>query len=172
MADATPTTGEHGHVKPPQDTRLATTKFNMKYLFDPKNASHQPSQFRTRALLRSLRYVTIFIFWRVVRYAKYAAIGAITAALATTAIGSVVSGVGFVVAPTGIVGGATIGLVWAVAKFGWRRVWKDGKKSGEADGHGDARRDEREYAEGVDDLGRGERRVMEVRTPGARVEPW
>ncbi|KAF2209664.1 hypothetical protein CERZMDRAFT_100075 [Cercospora zeae-maydis SCOH1-5] len=175
-ASATTTRGEHAQqTNRVQESRLTTTKSNLKYLFDPKkNASHQPSQFRTRALLRSLRYITIFVFWRLVRYAKYAAVGALTAALATTAVGSVISGVGFVVAPTGIVGGAVMGVVWGVGKLGWSRVWRGAKNKKErSDGEGDARRDEREDAEGLDDLGRGERRVGEVRTPaGTRVEPW
>jgi len=82
------------------------------------------------------------------------------AAVSGTAIGSMVSGVGFLVAPTGILGGAGVGLVWALAKFGWKRV-------GGRTGDGDARRDEREDAEGREDE---ERAAKAVKVP--RTEPW
>jgi hypothetical protein len=94
-----------------------------------------------------------------VRYAKYAATGALIAAVSGTAIGSLVSGVGFLVAPTGILGGAGVGLIWALAKFGWRRV--GGRKGATSE---DPRRDEREDAEGA------EEEVRAVRVP--RTEPW
>ena len=142
-----------------QQTRLQKTTSHLKYLYSPTTAN-QPAHLRTRTLLRSFRYLALFVFWRVVRYAKYAATGALIAAVSGTAIGSLVSGGGFLVAPTGILGGAGVGLVWALAKFGWRRV---GPKSGRKGGEGDPRRDEREDAKG----GEGER---EVRGPG--MEPW
>ena len=83
--------------------------------------------------------------------------GALATAVAGTAIGSVASGAAFVIAPTGILGGAGVGLLWAVGKFGWRRARArvDGKRGG------DARRDEREDAEGEE---------VKVRVP--RTEPW
>jgi len=83
--------------------------------------------------------------------------GALATAVAGTAIGSVVSGAAFVIAPTGILGGAGVGLLWAVGKFGWRRARA---RVGRGE---DARRDEREDAE-------GEEEVKEVRVP--RTEPW
>lgn len=91
------------------------------------------------------------------RYAKYAATGALIAAVSGTAIGSLVSGVGFLVAPTGILGGAGVGLIWALAKFGWRRVGRKGAASE------DPRRDEREDAKGAEE-------ERAVRVP--RTEPW
>lgn len=106
----------------------------------------------------------MFSFWRLVRYAKYAAVGALTAAVASTVIGSVMSAAAFVIAPTGILGGAGVGLVWAVAKFGWRRAHKKLLNQGEHHG-GDPRKDERGDAE------TGQREA-EVRSPSARVEPW
>ncbi|KAI5369985.1 hypothetical protein Slin15195_G008630 [Septoria linicola] len=141
-----------------QHDRLSAAKANIKFLVDPKTGP-QPQQLRTRAFLRSVRYLTIFLFWRLVRYAKYAAVGALTAAVASTAIGSVVSGAAFVVAPTGLLGGATVGIVWAVAKFGWRRVHAKPRK-GSQHHDGDPRTDEREDAEQT--LAKRE----------ARVEPW
>lgn len=92
------------------------------------------------------------------RYAKYAATGALIAAVSGTAIGSVVSGVGFLVAPTGVLGGAGVGVLWALGRFGWRRVGRG------REGEGDARRDERVDAEGGD----GEERTVKV----PRTEPW
>lgn len=85
--------------------------------------------------------------------------GALATAVAGTAIGSVVSGAAFVIAPTGILGGASVGLLWAVGKFGWRRARArvDGR------GRGDARRDEKEDAE-------GEEEEVKVRVP--RTEAW
>ena len=142
---------------PTQQTRLQKTTSHLKYLYSPSTAN-QPAHLRTRTLLRSFRYLALFVFWRVVRYAKYAATGALIAAVSGTAIGTLVSGVGFLVAPTGILGGAGVGLVWALAKFGWRRVGK-GRKIGD----GDPRRDEREDAKGGEE-------VREVRVP--RTEPW
>lgn len=142
-----------------QQTRLQKTSSHLKYLYSPSDPANQPAHLRTRTLLRSFRYLALFVFWRVVRYAKYAATGALIAAVSGTAIGSLVSGVGFLVAPTGILGGAGVGLVWALAKFGWRRVGGKGRKTGE----GDPRRDEREDAKGAEEVG-------EVRVP--RTEPW
>lgn len=86
--------------------------------------------------------------------------GALATAVAGTAIGSVVSGAAFVIAPTGILGGAGMGLLWAVGKFGWRRA----KKRVDAKGRGgDPRMDERADAE-------GEEEVKPIRVP--RTEPW
>jgi len=110
-----------------------------KYLYDPKHNA-APGRYRTRAFLRTLRYVGIFLFWRLVRYAKYAAVGAITAAVAGTTIGAFASGVGFLLAPTGILGGAGIGLLWGLGKFGWRTLARR-VKHGDVEG-ANARHDE------------------------------
>ncbi|GAB7337225.1 hypothetical protein MBLNU457_g2601t2 [Dothideomycetes sp. NU457] len=130
-----------------------------KYLYDPKH-NPAPGRYRTRAFLRTLRYVGIFLFWRLIRYAKYAAVGAITAAVAGTTIGAFASGVGFLIAPTGILGGAGIGLTWAIAKFGWKRFAKT-VKHGDVDGSS-ARHDEQN--EEVD------LRRDVINQP--RVDPW
>lgn len=161
MATAASTT----QLAPPPDHQSAQSKLSkasnsIKYLYDPANGP-QPERLRTRSLLRSVRYISIFIFWRLFRYAKYAATGALAAAVAGTAIGSVVSGAAFVIAPTGILGGAGVGLLWAVGKFGWRRA--KARVSKARSGDGDARADEREDAE-------GEEVKAPVRMP--RTEPW
>ncbi|KAF2772902.1 hypothetical protein EJ03DRAFT_257281, partial [Teratosphaeria nubilosa] len=120
---------------------LTKAKNTIKYMVDPKTGP-QPAQLRTSAFLRSLRYITIFLFWRLVRYAKYAAVGAAVAAISGTAIGSVMSGAAFLIAPTGILGGAGVGLLWAVGRFGWRKA-KARLQRGQHDGHGDPRQDEK-----------------------------
>jgi hypothetical protein len=121
-------------------TTLQTAKRNLQFLYDP-SSPNAPTKRRTRYLLRTLRYTLKFLFWRLVRYAKYAAVGAFTAAIAGTAIGSVASGAAFVIAPTGIVGGAGVGLLWGLGKFGWRTLARR-VRSGEVHG-ADAREDER-----------------------------
>ncbi|KAI9746624.1 MAG: hypothetical protein M1818_000338 [Claussenomyces sp. TS43310] len=102
---------------------LASAKHNFAYLWNPSsNKAHAPARLRTRALLRSLRYIGVFVFWRVVRYAKYALVGSIVAALGATAFGGVVSGVGFLAAPPTIATSLGIGLIWAVGKWGFRKM--------------------------------------------------
>jgi hypothetical protein len=102
---------------------LTSAKQNLHFLFAPDSpSSPRPAHLRTRALLRSLRYIGIFIFWRIVRYAKYAVVGSIVAALGATAFGGVVSGVGWILAPPTILGTAGIGVVWAIGKWGFRKM--------------------------------------------------
>jgi hypothetical protein len=90
-------------------TALATTKRNLRYLYNPATAPGAISSRRTRYLLRVLRSSLIFVFWRVVRYAKYIAIGSLIATIGAGAFGTVVSGAGFVLAPTGILGTVAAG---------------------------------------------------------------
>ena len=134
MATSQASTG-HGHLEklahPSQSSSLQKAKRTLAFLVNPADASSAPDRRRTRALLRSFRYATIFLFWRLVRYAKYAAVGALTAAIAGTAIGSVASGAAFVIAPPGIFAGAGVGFIWALGKFGWRMFGRR-MKTGEA----------------------------------------
>jgi len=117
---------EAANLQAKASTALQQAQRTVSFLVHP-DSSNAPARRRTRALLRSLRYIGVFLFWRLFRYAKYAAVGAITAAIAGTAIGSIASGAAFVVAPPGIFAGAGVGLVWGLGKFGWRvlarRVW-------------------------------------------------
>lgn len=153
--------GDHGSKA--ENDALSKSKVAIKFLVDPKTGP-QPTHLRTRTILRSLRYVTIFIFWRLVRYAKYAAVGAIVAAVSGTAIGSVASGAAFLLAPTGILGGAGVGLLWAVGRFGWRRA-RARMDRRHHDESGDPRKDEQEDAhEGAIEQERA------IRLP--RAEPW
>jgi hypothetical protein len=50
---------------------LTSAKRNLRYLYSPTSSTAQPARFRTRALLRTLRFTLIFIFWCLVCYAKY-----------------------------------------------------------------------------------------------------
>ncbi|KAJ4340564.1 hypothetical protein N0V95_007488 [Ascochyta clinopodiicola] len=123
---------------------LATTKQNLRYLYNPQTAgAGAVSSRRTRALLRVLRSSLIFVFWRVVRYAKYVAIGSLVATIGAGAIGTFVSGAGFVLAPTGIAGTIIASSVWGIGRFAIRRVrgrWERGHGYGDAEESAEARR--------------------------------
>jgi hypothetical protein len=60
-------------------------------------------------------YVLRYVIRRLLRYAKYAAVGAVAAVLGTTLLGTLGSGLAFFAAP-GLLGGAGIGLATALAK--------------------------------------------------------
>lgn len=119
---------------------LASTKTNLRYLYDPKTANGVSSR-RTRAFLRVLRSSLIFIFWRVVRYAKYVAIGSLVATVGAGVFGTFVSGAGFVLAPTGILGTVVAGTTWGIGRFAVRRL-KGRWDRGHGYGGNEERRDE------------------------------
>ncbi|KAG9241355.1 hypothetical protein BJ878DRAFT_521183 [Calycina marina] len=102
---------------------LTSAKQNLQYLWKPNspNVLH-PTGLRTRALLRSLRFIGIFVFWRVVRYAKYALVGSVVAAIGASAFGGVISGAAFVLAPPTLFTSVGIGLIWAMGKWGFRKM--------------------------------------------------
>jgi hypothetical protein len=110
--------------------------------------------------LRSLRFIGIFVFWRIVRYAKYALVGSIIAAVGATAFGGAVSGVGFLLAPPTLATSVGIGAIWAIGKWGFRKMGV-GEKAGEG-----AVRDVRKSEEGV----RRDGTWKEVQGP--RAMPW
>jgi len=129
---------------------LATTKRNLRYLYNPKSAPNAIQSRRTRTVLRVLRSSLIFVFWRLVRYAKYVAIGSLVATIGAGAFGTVVSGAGFVLAPTGILGTVLAGSVWGVGRFVVRRLghrWEHGRGYGEVEEEMDEHRglEAREY---------------------------
>ncbi|KAK5108993.1 hypothetical protein LTR62_007627 [Meristemomyces frigidus] len=163
MATA-PTTLQHPPGTNQNPSTLSKARDSIKFLVDPKTGP-QPHHLRTRALLRSLRYFTIFAFWRLIRYAKYALVGAAVAAISGTAIGSVVSGTAFLIAPTGVLGGAGVGVLWAIGKFGWRRARARYEGGRAREGRGDARADERDDAR----EGEGKGDVV-IKAP--RADPW
>ena len=139
---------------------LQVAKQDIKYLIDPKKNPLAAHTRRTRVFLRTARYVAKFIFWRLIRTLKYAAVGAATAAVAGTAIGSVLSGAAFFIAPTGIFAGAGVGLIWGLGKFGWRILAKRIRR-GDAE-HADARKDEKHEGHGEEE--------QVVRPPS--IDPW
>ena len=126
-----------------QQSRSAFAAYhrNLHYLLAP-SSSTQPARFRTRALLRSLHYLGKFILYRLVRYAKYAAVAFAVGAIGAGVFGSVVSGVGFIVAPTGILGSIAAAGVWGTGRFIARRAHKKWIERG-----GDAGETLREQAE-------------------------
>jgi hypothetical protein len=121
---------------------LASTKQNLRYLWDPKTAGSQAvSSRRTRAVLRLLRSSFIFVFWRAVRYAKYIAIGSLIATIGAGAFGTFVSGAGFVLAPTGIAGTIIASSIWGVGRYALGRVkkrWERGPGYGKVEEREDA----------------------------------
>jgi hypothetical protein len=124
-------------------TALSSAKHNLRYIYDPKTASDIPTRRRTRAALRLLRSSLIFVFWRLVRYAKYVAIGSLIATLSAGAFGTVVSGAGFVLAPTGIAGTIVAGTIWGGGKLVMKMLhkrWGKGHGYGEVEGMREERR--------------------------------
>ncbi|KAH6655159.1 hypothetical protein BKA67DRAFT_657114 [Truncatella angustata] len=115
------------HADAASKSALTKAKHNLTYLFNPKDTAHAPARLRTRALLRSLRYISTFIFWRIVRYGKYVVVGSVVAALSATAVGSFATGVGWLVAPPTIAGTIGIGALWTIGKWGFSKT-KVGKR--------------------------------------------
>ncbi len=103
-------------------TALATAKRNISFLISPGDARNVPGKFRTRAFLKACHYLGVFLFWRLVRYAKYAAMGAIVAGISATAFGSVVSGAAFFVAPPTFAASTGVGVLWMIGKWGFRKA--------------------------------------------------
>ncbi|KAF7189199.1 hypothetical protein HII31_09621 [Pseudocercospora fuligena] len=132
---------------------------NFNYLINP-GTSDQPGRFRTRALLRTLRYISQFVIWRLVRWAKYAAVAFAVA----TVGGTLVSGAGFVLAPTGIAGSIVAASVWGIGKYIARKAHNRWKDSG-----GDVGNAARERA---GDEARDRRLVTDSTEVGASAVPW
>jgi hypothetical protein len=113
---------------------LISAKRNFRYLINPKNKAGHPAHLRTRALLRTVRYVSTFILWRLVRYAKYAAVGAVAAALGATVFGSAVTGVAWIAAPTSITAAIVSGTLWYGGKWAARRLHRRWEVTGKDNG--------------------------------------
>lgn len=158
-SDLEPSTETKANIR--SSSALQSAKRNLHYLLAPNspNAPH-PAHLRTRALLRSLRFIGIFIFWRIVRYAKYALVGSLVAAIGASAFGGVVSGAAFVLAPPTIASSVGIGMIWMLGKWGFRKMGIAEKVAGNAEGR------VRSEADGV----RADGRLGDVQGPGA--VPW
>lgn len=129
------------------DSALVNARRNFKYLINPTTpAGDRPARLRTRALLRSLRYITQFIFWRLVRWAKYAAVGAVAAAVGATAFGAFASGIGWVLAPPSI-GASIVAMgIWKGGSFAAQRLHRRWRETGK-----DAGQEQRERQEDMSD---------------------
>ncbi|GAA5910913.1 hypothetical protein JCM6882_001930 [Rhodosporidiobolus microsporus] len=149
--EAAPTTPVH----PEPTTRLGRTRANAAYLINPTTAA-APRSLVTRSSLKTVRYVLKFVFWRLVRYAKYALIGAGTAALAGTFIGTALPVVGALIVPSMPVA-AAMGATTALIKFTWRHRGNHFRQGWLAGGEGrDARKDEQRDAADANEQLKGE----------------
>ncbi|EME42598.1 hypothetical protein DOTSEDRAFT_73441 [Dothistroma septosporum NZE10] len=161
-----PTTPSSDEVAVSQQstTALKNARRNFNYLLNPGNSTDRPGRLRTRAFLRTFRYIAQFIIWRLIRWAKYAAVGMAVATVAATGFGTVVSGAGFVLAPTGIAGSIVAASVWGVGKYVARKANARWKKGG-----GDLGDEARERAS---DGMREERMLNEGYEGGGAAVPW
>ncbi|KAK5047355.1 hypothetical protein LTR84_006878 [Exophiala bonariae] len=128
-----PHSGDDLAVQQQSNSALRNAKRNLNFFLSP--ASHgapgeRPARLRTRALLRTLRYVTQFIFWRLVRWAKYVAVGSLVAAVGATAFGGAITGVAWLAAPPTIGASIIAASLWGVGRHIARRAHKRWVKSG------------------------------------------
>ncbi|GAA6022778.1 hypothetical protein JCM8202_002775 [Rhodotorula sphaerocarpa] len=135
-----------------QPTRLSKARTGLAFLANPKqHPLPAGSSLVTRSSLRTLRYVLKFVFWRLVRYAKYAMIGAGTAALAGTVLGTALPWLGALIVPSMPVA-AAMGATTALIKYTWRHTGNCFLKGWSAGGQGhDARADEAGDAQDASD---------------------
>lgn len=125
--------GDELAVQQQSNSALRNAKRNLNFLLSPNShgaPGERPARLRTRALLRTLRYVTQFIFWRLVRWAKYVAVGSLVAAVGATAFGGAITGVAWLAAPPTIGASIIAATVWGVGKHIARRGHKRWVKSG------------------------------------------
>lgn len=110
---------------------LVSARRNLNFLISPTSPNtDKPARFRTRALLRTVRYIGQFIIWRLVRWAKYVAVGALVAAIGATAFGGAISGVAWLAAPPTLGASILAASVWGVGRFAARRLHARWKKDG------------------------------------------
>ncbi len=170
-----PSRGRHGielthendevAVQQQSKSALINAKRNLNYLFSPTTANvDKPARLRTRALLRTCRYIGQFIIWRLVRWAKYAAVGALIAAVGATAFGGMITGVGWLAAPPTFGASIIAASIWGVGKFAARKLHGRWKREG-----GDVGAEIRERAE---DEGAVRREGSYGIDMGPRAVPW
>src|ERR1700748_717616 len=113
-----------GSSEPPPTTKKpvshSSIRRNLAYLINPQRPN-QPARLRTRTALKTIHYVAVFIFWRLLRTVRYAIVGSVIAGFQGTVLGPLASGAAFFLAPTGILAGAGAGIMWALFRFRWRR---------------------------------------------------
>jgi hypothetical protein len=119
------------------NSALINARRNFNFLISPNSDSDKPTRRRTRALLRTCRYLGQFIFWRLVKWAKYAAVAALVAAISASTIGGVVTGAAWIAAPPTVGASIFAACLWGVGKYAARKMhaqWKKtGKDTGEAE---------------------------------------
>ncbi|ORY35711.1 hypothetical protein BCR39DRAFT_511688 [Naematelia encephala] len=98
---------------------LHKAKVNLSYLALGSKAGAAPASIATRSALSTTRYVIRYIVRRLLRYAKYAAYGALITTIGGGLLGTLGSGLAFFAAPS-IGLGMGIGVITALTKFGWR----------------------------------------------------
>ncbi|WVR09444.1 hypothetical protein IAU60_006511 [Kwoniella sp. DSM 27419] len=103
----------------PNSSRFHQAKVNLKYLAMGSAAGVAPASLTTRTALTTTRYAIKYLIKRLIRYAKYAFVGAAVAAIGGTFLGTIGSGLAFFAAPS-IGVGMGIGVITGLAKFGWR----------------------------------------------------
>ena len=161
---AAPKSSDHDTAVDQQsNSALKSARRNLNYLISP-TGSDRPARLRTRALLRSVRYISTFIIWRLVRWAKYIAVGSLVAAVGATAIGSAVTGVAWIAAPTGIGASILAAGVWGVGRFAARRFHARWQRRG-----GDVGEEVRERSEDQGGVRTEGSYGLDV---GPRVVPW
>lgn len=125
----------------------SSLRTNLEYIVRGGKSSLHPASLRTRSTLNTVRYVGKFIFWRLLRYLKYAVVGAGVAALGGTVLGTALPWVSMLVLPS-IPVAAAMGVTTAAIKFGWRHRGNHFRQGWIHGGEGrDARDDERNDAE-------------------------
>ncbi|WVF67523.1 hypothetical protein IAT40_002279 [Kwoniella sp. CBS 6097] len=119
MSPPTPSAPNQPPADSPNAGRLHHAKVNLAYLALGEKAAVAPASLTMRSALTTTRYVVRYLIRRLLRYAKYALAGAAIAAIGGGILGTVGSGLAFFAAP-GIGVGMGMGVLTAVAKFGWR----------------------------------------------------
>ncbi|KAK5946012.1 hypothetical protein PMZ80_000151 [Knufia obscura] len=167
ISHTTSTPSDEKALTQQSNSALANAKRNFTYLISPTSTttSTRPTRLRTRALLRTLRYISQFILWRLVRWAKYAAVGALVAGIGATAFGSVITGAAWIAAPPTIGVSVMASVIWGVGKFAARRLHRRWEREGGDVGH---ERREMEEMEGSSVRREGAYGV----DVGPRVMPW
>ena len=116
------------------NSALVNAKRNFRFLISPDSASDRPARLRTRAFLRTFRYLGQFIIWRLVKWAKYAAVGALVAAISASALGGVITGAAWIAAPPTIGASIFAACIWGVGKYAARKLHKRWASTGQDGG--------------------------------------
>ncbi|WVW85450.1 hypothetical protein I302_107488 [Kwoniella bestiolae CBS 10118] len=178
MSPSTSTSSAQTQAQPPSDdpgsSRLHKAKVNLTYLALGSQAAVVPASLTTRSALTTARYAIKYVIRRLIRYAKYAFVGAAVAAIGGGLLGTIGSGLAFFAAPS-IGVGMGLGVIIAIVKFGWRHrgnhfrggIWEgwQGMKARAEAGHDGAK------DEAMDAAGREEER-RKAENKATRADVW